>query len=177
MHHWLDFPPFPHTSRFWLLNKKQLVNQFTRRLTVPQQQRFHSVARHTLQLSKCSHLLPEDKPVANLWQICNVQHHCSPSLCFMNLVIRHSLQPQPCYWIYLFHMRFIWEQHSEIIQQQTFGQTSFWANWHASDSRSSTHALFAQELTKIANSSGVPTTCVKSHLPYRDTDCKIRSDS
>ena len=39
---------------------------------------------------------------------------------------------------------------------------------HASDSRHTTHAIFAQELTKIANNSGVLTTCVESRLPYRD---------
>ena len=65
-----DWPPhlFPTQGDFGRHIRKQLVNQFTRPLTVLQQQRFHSVARHTLQLSQCSHLLPEDKPVANLWQ-------------------------------------------------------------------------------------------------------------
>jgi len=58
--------------------------------------------------------------------------------------------------------------------QQNYATTDIWADTllnksaHASDSRTTTHALFAQELTKIANSSGVLTTCIESRLPYRD---------
>jgi hypothetical protein len=58
--------------------------------------------------------------------------------------------------------------------QQNYATTDIWADAllnksaHASDSRTTTHALFAQELTKIANSSGVLTTCIESRLPYRD---------
>jgi hypothetical protein len=39
---------------------------------------------------------------------------------------------------------------------------------HAAKTRNSTHMLFAQELTQIANSCGIPSTCVESRLPYRD---------
>ena len=71
-----------NTRRSWTSHKKQLVAQFTRHLTVRQQQRFHSIARHTLQLSETSHLLSDEKSVSNLWQ-------CSTSLfsltCFYEL--------------------------------------------------------------------------------------------
>ena len=53
--------------------KKQLVTQFTRHLTVPQQQRYHSTAQHTLQLSQSSRLLPDKKSASDVWQ-------CSTSL-------------------------------------------------------------------------------------------------
>ena len=58
--------------------------------------------------------------------------------------------------------------------QPNYANTDKWADGllnksaHAADSRSTTHAFFAQELTKIANNSGVLTTCVESRLPYRD---------
>ncbi len=58
--------------------------------------------------------------------------------------------------------------------QQNYATTDIWADTlldksaHASDSRTATYTLFAKELTKIANSSGVLTTCVESCLPYRD---------
>jgi hypothetical protein len=59
---------FPTQGDFGRHIKKQLVTQFTRHLTVLQQQRYHSIARHTLQLSQSSHLLPNTKPAPNLWQ-------------------------------------------------------------------------------------------------------------
>ncbi len=69
--------------------------------------------------------------------------------------------------------------------QPNYTNTDKWADKllnksaHASDSRHTTHAIFAQELTeiannfaqeltKIANNSGVLTTCVESLLPHRD---------
>ncbi len=58
--------------------------------------------------------------------------------------------------------------------QRNYTTTDIWADTllnksaHASDSQSTTHALFAQELTKIADNSGVLSTCVESRLPYRD---------
>jgi hypothetical protein len=70
-----DWPAhlFPTQGDFGSHIKKQLVAQFTRHLTVLQQQQFHSIARHTLQLSLSSHLVSDDRPASNLW-------HCSTSL-------------------------------------------------------------------------------------------------
>jgi hypothetical protein len=39
---------------------------------------------------------------------------------------------------------------------------------HAAETRNSTHMLFAQELTQIVNSCGIPSTYVESRLQYRD---------
>ena len=58
--------------------------------------------------------------------------------------------------------------------QPAYSTTDIWADAllnksaHASDTRNSTHALFAQELTQIANNNGIPSTCVESRLPFRD---------
>jgi hypothetical protein len=39
---------------------------------------------------------------------------------------------------------------------------------HAAESGKAKHNQLAQELTKIANKCGIPTTCTESHLPCRD---------
>ncbi len=59
---------FQRKAIFGLHIKQQMVPQFTRHLTVLQQQRFHSMAWHALQLSQSSHLLPDKTPASNLWQ-------------------------------------------------------------------------------------------------------------
>jgi hypothetical protein len=163
-----DWPAhlFPTQGDFGRHIKKQLVAQFTRHLTVPQQQRFHSIARHTLQLSSSSHLMSDDRPVSNLWQ-------CSTSLfsltCFYGLSNQAFLTASAL-------LLDIPIPHALFLQttQPNYTNTDKWADEllnksaHASDSRHTTHAIFAQELTKIANNSGVLTTCVESRLPYRD---------
>jgi len=163
-----DWPAhlFPTQGDFGRHIKKQLVAQFTRHLTVPQQQRFHSIARHTLQLSSSSHLMSDDRPVSNLWQ-------CSTSLfsltCFYELSNQAFLTTSAL-------LLDIPIPHALFLQttQPNHTNTDKWADEllnksaHASDSRHTTHAIFAQELTKIANNSGVLTTCVESRLPYRD---------
>jgi hypothetical protein len=71
----IDWPQrlFPTQGDFGRHIKKQLVSQFLRPLTVPEKQRFTSIARHTLKLSLSSHLLPSQAQPTNLWQ-------CSTSL-------------------------------------------------------------------------------------------------
>jgi hypothetical protein len=163
-----DWPAhlFPTQGDFGRHIKNQLVAQFTRHLTVLQQQQFHSIARHTLQLSETSHLLSDEKPVSNLWQ-------CSTSL--FSLTCFYELSNQA----FLTRSALLLDipiPHALYLRatQQNYATTDIWADAllnkpaHASDSRSTTHALFAQELTKIANSSGVLTTCVESRLPYRN---------
>jgi hypothetical protein len=87
-----DWPAhlFPTQGDFGRHIKKQLVAQFTRHLTVLQQQRFHSIARYTLHLSLSSHLVSDDRPASNLWQ-------CSTSLfsltCFYELSNQAFLNP------------------------------------------------------------------------------------
>ncbi len=88
----------------------------------------------------------------------------------MNSAIRHSLHNQHCsltpHVPRALYLR---------ATQQNYSTTDIWADAllnksaHASDSLGSTHALFAQELARIANSKGVLTTCVESSLPYRNT--------
>ena len=139
--------------------------QFTRHITVLQQQRFHSIARHTLQLSSSSHLVSDDRPASNLWQ-------CSTSLfsltCFYELSNQAFLTTSALLYIPIPHALFF------RTTQTNYTNTDKWADGllnkseHAADSRRTTHAFFAQELTKIANNSGILTTCVESGLPYRD---------
>ena len=163
-----DWPAhlFPTKGDFGRHIKKQLVAQFTRHLTVLQQQRFHSIARHTLQLSLSSHLVSDDRPASNLWQ-------CSTSL--LSLTCFYGLSNQA----FLTSSALLFDipiPHALFLRatQPNYANTDKWADGllnksvHAADSRSTTHALFAQELTKIANNSGVLTTCVESRLPYRD---------
>ena len=58
--------------------------------------------------------------------------------------------------------------------QPTYTQCDIWGDallnksTHAAETRKTTHTLLAQELTKIANKCGVPTTCNESRLPYQD---------
>jgi hypothetical protein len=119
-----------------------------------------------LQLSPSSHLMPAERSVSDLWQ-------CSTSLfsltCFYELSNQAFLKASAL-------LLDIPVPHALYLQatQPNYTTTVIWADTHlnksshASDSRSTTHALFAQELTKIANNSGVLSTCVESSLPYRD---------
>jgi hypothetical protein len=101
--------------------------------------------------------MSDDRPVSNLWQ-------CSTSLfsltCFYELSNQAFLTtsallldiPNP----YALFLR---------TTQPNYTNTDKWADEllnksaHASASRPTTHAFFSQELTKIANNSGVLTTC------------------
>ena len=157
---------FPTQGDFGRHIKKQLVDQFTRHLTVLQQQRFHSIARHTLQLSPSSHLMPDERPVSNLWQ-------CSTSLfsltCFYELSNQAFLTTSALLLdIPVPHTLYLLATQPNYITIDIWADALLNKSAHASDSRSTTHALFAQELTKIANNSGVLSTCVESRLPYRD---------
>ena len=110
--------------------------------------------------------MSDDRPVSNLWQ-------CSTSLfsltCFYELSNQAFLTTSAL-------LLDIPIPHALFLQttQPNYTNTDKWADEllnksaHASDSRHTTHAIFAQELTKIANNSGVLTTCVESRLPYRD---------
>jgi hypothetical protein len=58
--------------------------------------------------------------------------------------------------------------------QPLYANTDIWADnllnksAHAAETRKATHTQFAQELTRIANDCGIPTTCNESRIPYRD---------
>ena len=58
--------------------------------------------------------------------------------------------------------------------QPAYATTDIWADdllnksAHASDTRSSTHTLFAQELSQIANNNGILLKCVESRLLFQD---------
>ena len=164
----IDWPQrlFPTQGDFGRHIKKQLVSHFLRPLTVLEKQRFTSIARHTLKLSLSSHLLPSQAASTNLWQ-------CSTSLfsltCFYELSNQAFLTTAAL-------LLDIPVPHALYLRdtQPAYSTTDIWADAllnksaHASDTRNSTHALFAQELTQIANSNGIPSTCVESRLPFRD---------
>ena len=58
--------------------------------------------------------------------------------------------------------------------QPTYAQCDIWGDillnnsTHAAETSKRTQTLLAQELIKIANKCGVPTTCNESRLPFRD---------
>ncbi len=82
----------------------------------------------------------------------------------MNSAIRHSLQHQRYSDTPVPHALYL------RATQQNYATTDIWADTrlnksaHASLSRGSTHSLFAKEVARVANSSGVLRTCVESPL-------------
>jgi hypothetical protein len=168
-----DWPDklFPSQGDFGRHIKKQLVSHFLLPLTVPQKQRFKSIARHTLQLSPASHLLPSQltesqAPSTNLWQ-------CSTSLfsltCFYELSNQAFLTTSALLLdIPIPHARYLRDTQAAYAKTDVWADALLNKSAHAAETRNSTHMLFAQELTQIANSCGIPSTCVESRLPYRD---------
>ena len=162
------WPPhlFPTQGDFGRHIKKQLVTQFTRHLSSHQNERYRAVARQTLQLSPSSHLLPTDGTASNLWQ-------CSTSLFSLTNIYELSNQALLTTTALILDIPV---PHALYLQatQPNYASIDIWADTllnksiHAAETRHYTHTLFAQELTKIANHCGVPTTCKESRLPYRD---------
>ena len=110
--------------------------------------------------------MPDDRPVSNLWQ-------CSTSLfsltCFYELSNQAFLTTSALLLdIPVPHALYLRATQPNYITADIWADALLNKSAHASDSRSTTHALFAQELTKMANNSGVLSTCVESRLPYRD---------
>ena len=58
--------------------------------------------------------------------------------------------------------------HTAYTQCDIWGDALLNKSTHSTETRKTTHTLLAQELNKIANECGVPTTCNESRLPYRD---------
>ena len=58
--------------------------------------------------------------------------------------------------------------HTACTQCDSWGDALLNKSTHSTETHKTTHTLLAQELTKIANECGVPTTCNESRLPYRD---------
>ena len=65
-------------------------------------------------------------------------------------------------------MQSISKPHNQHTPNATFGVMLYSTNQHMQQRHVRQHTLLAQELTKIANECGVPTTCNESRLPYRD---------
>ena len=162
------WPPhlFPTQGDFGRHIKKQQVTQFARHLSPHQNERYRAVARHTLHLPQSSHLLSNEGIASNLWQ-------CSTSLFSLTSIYELSNQALLTTTALILDIPV---PHALYLQDTQLNYTNIdiWADAllnksiHAAETRHSTHALFAQELTKIANHCGVLTTCTESRLPYRD---------
>jgi hypothetical protein len=110
--------------------------------------------------------MPDDRPGSNLWQ-------CSTSLfsltCFYELSNQAFLTTSALLLdIPVPRALYLLATQPNYVTPDIWADTLLNKSAHASDSRSTTHALFAQELTQMANNSGVLSTCVESRLPYRD---------
>ena len=131
-----------------------------------QRDHVHAVGRTQLSLHRSSNLRNNTSSKSQLWQ-------CSTSL--FSLTSFYELSNEA----FLTSTSIILGipvPHALYLQatQRQYSNTDVWADSllnksnHAADSRKSTHAKLAQELTKIAIECGIPTTCNESRLPYRD---------
>ena len=115
---------------------------------------------------KRSHLLTDRTPRTQLWQ-------CSTSLfsltCFYELSNQAFIN-STCllFGIPLPHAIYLKTTQPTYAQCDIWGDALLNKSTHAAETRKTTHTLLAQELTKIANKCGVPTTCNESRLPFRD---------
>ena len=154
--------------------KKQVTQQFTDSLTNDERSRFQAVARQTVKLHPKSILQSSSNSASvKLWQ-------CSTSLFALTSFYELSNEalvnssalllgaPIP-------HARYLQAHSDQYANIDLWGDFLLNDPAHAGVTRKNTHDKLAQELTKIANESGLPTTCKESHLPYRDEGRPDRS--
>ena len=146
---------------------------FLNSLSPPQRNRVTAVARTQFSLHRTSHFKSSDIPPSRLWQcstslfsltsfqeLSNEAFLTSTSL-LLGLPIPHAL-----------YLRDTQPQQADL---DIWADSLLNKSAHAADSRKSTHTKFAQELTRIANECGIPTTCNESRVPYRDEGRQIPS--
>ena len=163
-----DWPQhlFPRQGDFARHIKRQQHERFRTSLSSEQAAKFNAIGRHTVTLHKRSHLLTDRTPRTQLWQ-------CSTSLfsltCFYELSNQAFIN-STCllFGIPLPHAIYLKTTQPTYAQCDIWGDALLNKSTHAAETRKTTHTLLAQELTKIANECGVPTTCNESRLPYRD---------
>ena len=102
----------------------------------------------------------------------NAQPHCSHSHASVSSATMLSLNPLVSCSAHHFLMQSISKPHNQHSPNGTLGVMHYSTNQHMLQRRvrQPTHYLPRkwQELTKIPNECGVPTTCNESRLPYRD---------
>jgi hypothetical protein len=163
-----DWPPhlFPSQGDFGRHIKAQLKSKFINNAPITDQLRLRSIGRHQFNLHPNSHLTNPNTTKSQLWQ-------CSTSL--FSLTSFQKLSNQ-AFITSTSLILGIPVQHALFLHstQQQHHPTDIWADnllnksSHAAESRKTSHTQLAQELTKIANECGIPTTCTESRLPYSD---------
>jgi hypothetical protein len=157
---------FPTQGDFGRHIKKQLKTVFLNNIAYSQRNRVQAVGRNQFKLHKRSHLNSTQPAISQLWQ-------CSTSLFSLTSFQELSNEAFLTSTSLLLGLPV---PHARYLQatQPLYANTDIWADnllnksAHAAETRKTTHTQFAQELTRIANECGIPTTCNESRIPYRD---------